>query len=240
MRRRVLGGVAAFLLAVIGAALLLSYVAGADRRALAGVEAVSVLVVTEPIAKGTAGDRLTSSVKAKMLPAVALGPGAVDQLSQLTGKVATTDLVPGEQLLASRFADPATLAGADKVKVPKGMQEISLALEPQRVVAGQLTTGSTVGLFVSLPKDVDRPAETRLLLNKVLVTRLQGNAASAASTGISSAATSTAVLVTLAVTAADAERVVFGAENGTVWLSAQPADAVETGSSLVNAENVYR
>jgi pilus assembly protein CpaB len=226
-------------LAVIGATLLLSYVAGADRRALAGVETVSVLVVTEPIAKGTAGDRLTSSVKAKMLPAVALGPGAVAQLSQLTGKVATTDLVPGEQLMTSRFADPATLEGADKVKVPKGMQEISLALESQRVVGGQLATGSTVGLFLSLPKDVDRPAQTRLVMNKVLVTRVQGNVAGS-KTGLSSAAASTAVLVTLAMTAADAERVVFGAENGTVWLSAEPADADETGTRLVNAENVYR
>ena len=38
-------------------------------------------------------------------------------------------------------------------------------------------------------------------------------------------------MVTLAVTAADAEKVVYAAEHGTIWLSNEPTDAVATGTS---------
>ena len=37
-------------------------------------------------------------------------------------------------------------------------------------------------------------------------------------------------MVTLAVTAAKAEKIVFAAENGTIWLSNEPTDAVATGT----------
>jgi pilus assembly protein CpaB len=47
-----------------------------------------------------------------------------------------------------------------------------------------------------------------------------------------------AVLVTLALTAPDAEQLVWGMENGSVWLSAEPTDATEDGTRVVTAEEV--
>jgi pilus assembly protein CpaB len=231
------------LLAVVGALMLLSYVAGADQRALAGVKTVTVLVVAKPIAAGTSADQLTSLVKPKKLPALAVTSGAVGSLSQVTGKVTTADLVPGEQLLAQRFVDPATLAQANEVKVPAGMQQLSVALDPQRVVAGQVQPGSRVGVFVSLPKDGDRPAQTHQLLHKVLVTKLQGggDTTSTAGKAVASAATAASaggVLVTLALNGGEAERVVYGAEYGTIWLSVEPSDASQTNTQVVTEENV--
>jgi pilus assembly protein CpaB len=220
------------LLAVVGALMLLSYVAGADQRALAGVKTVTVLVVAKPIAAGTSADQLTSLVKPKKLPALAVTSGAVGSLSQVTGKVTTADLVPGEQVLAQRFVDPATLAQANEVKVPAGMQQLSVALDPQRV-----------GVFVSLPKDGDRPAQTHQLLHKVLVTKLQGggDTTSTAGKAVASAATAASaggVLVTLALNGGEAERVVYGAEYGTIWLSVEPSDASQTNTQVVTEENV--
>lgn len=231
------------LLAVVGAVLLLSYVAGADQRALAGVQTVSVLVVVKPVPAGTAADQLSTLVAAKTLPAMAVNAGTVGNLSQLAGKVATTDLLPGEQLLAKRFVDPATLAGANEVKVPAGLQQISVALDSQRVVAGQVNPGSRVGVFVSLPKDGNRPAQTHLMLHQVLVTKIQGGTATASGDGksVSSAAAAPAaggVLVTLALTGGEAERVVYGAEYGTIWLSVEPSDATQTDTQVVTEENV--
>ncbi|TRW42721.1 hypothetical protein FJ693_20370, partial [Georgenia yuyongxinii] len=46
------------------------------------------------------------------------------------------------------------------------------------------------------------------------------------------------VLVTLAVSAPDAERVVFGAEHGTLWLSLESADAPEQGTRILTEEDV--
>jgi pilus assembly protein CpaB len=241
MRRRVIGGVAGLLLAIVGAVLLSSYVGAADQRAQSGMRSMTVLVVTKPIAEGTSGDQLAGLVSPKELPAVAVPAGVVGNLSELAGQVATTDLQVGEQLLSSRFVDPATLRRAGEVAVPKGMQEVSIAVDPQRVVGGNVTAGSKIGLFVSLPKDETNPAQTSLMLDQVLVSRVNGNTTSSPSTLKSTAGTTTStssVLVTLAVSAADAEKVVFGAEFGTLWLSLEPAGAVVSGTRVVTRENV--
>src|SRR4051794_28275219 len=106
MRRRLLAALAALLLAALGAVVLLAYVRGADSRALAGVQTVGVLVVDQPIPEGTPAEDLTALVRTEQLPARAAVPGRVSDLSALAGEVATVDLQPGEQLLASRFAAP--------------------------------------------------------------------------------------------------------------------------------------
>jgi pilus assembly protein CpaB len=46
-------------------------------------------------------------------------------------------------------------------------------------------------------------------------------------------------MITLAVTAAQAEAVVFGMEHGTIWLTLEPADADTGGTSVVEPENIY-
>jgi len=44
---------------------------------------------------------------------------------------------------------------------------------------------------------------------------------------------------TLAVTARDAEEVVFGAEHGTLWLSLEPDGADTSGTQVLTPDNVY-
>src|SRR5919112_1077893 len=160
--RRLIAALAALLLAGVGAALLLGYVGAADRRAMAGMQTVPVLVVVKPVAKGTPAEKLTGLVTKKSLPVKAVAPGTVSELKPISGRVTTTDLQPGEQVLASRFVDPALLVNPNEVKIPKGMQQLSLALESQRILGGELTAGATVGVFVSLPKEDARPAQTHL------------------------------------------------------------------------------
>jgi pilus assembly protein CpaB len=242
MKRRIIAAVAAVLLAGVGAVLLLGYVGNADRRALAGLKSEDVLVVTKPVPEGTTAEALAKLVSLKPLPATAVAEGALTSLSAISGQVATTELQPGEQVLASRFADPATLAGADDVHVPPGLQQLAVSLDPQRVIGGQLTAGSTVGIFVSLPKDGDSPAQTHLVQHKVLVTKVGGGTASPAPEGGNAAATGAdaALMVTLAVSSHDAETLVFGAEHGTLWLSLEPADVVVSGTRVVTRANVNK
>jgi pilus assembly protein CpaB len=47
------------------------------------------------------------------------------------------------------------------------------------------------------------------------------------------------LMITLAVTAAQAEAVVFGMEHGTIWLTLEPADADTGGTSVVDPGNIY-
>src|SRR5918992_3395226 len=107
--RRLIAALAAVLLAGVGAVLLLGYVGSADKRAMAGMETVKVLVVQKRVPEGTPAEKLTGLVTTKTLPVKAVAPGTLSSLQPISGRVATTNLEPGEQLLASRFVDPATL-----------------------------------------------------------------------------------------------------------------------------------
>ena len=47
-------------------------------------------------------------------------------------------------------------------------------------------------------------------------------------------------MVTLAVSAAQAEAVVYGIEHGTLWLSLEPKDAKTGGTDVLDAGNIYK
>jgi len=247
VRRRFLAAVAALVLLVAGTAVLLAYVHGADVRALAGARTVDVLVVDKPIPAGTAGSEIAGMVSTEVVPAKVALPGRVTDLAQLTGRVATVELEPGEQLLSTRFQRPADMQAPGTVAVPAGLQEVTVVLEPQRAVGGRLAAGDTVGVLVSLKPDGGQP-ETHAVLHKVLVTQIQGapapadSAQTSGSTQTASAASPAPtqnLLVTLAVSAAQAEAVVFGAEHGTLWLTLEPKAARTTGTSVITPDTIY-
>jgi pilus assembly protein CpaB len=240
MRRRLLAATAALVLALVGTVVLVAYVRGAETRALAGVQTVDVLVVQQPVPAGTAAPELTGLVGVEQVPAKAAVQGRVTDLDELAGQVATVDLQPGEQLLAARFAGPDDLQAPGTVAVPAGAQEVSVLLEPQRAVGGRLAAGDTVGVFISLD-----PPSTHVVLHRVLVTQVQGapvpveSGEDVETASAGSAAPAASLMVTLAVTAEQAEGVVFGAEHGTLWLSLEPEGANTDGTEIVTPDNVY-
>jgi pilus assembly protein CpaB len=239
LRRRLLAALAALVLAALGAVVLLAYVRGADDRALAGLQTVDVLVVDRLVPEGTPGEELAELVRTERLPARAAVPGAVTDLDELAGRVATVDLQPGEQLLAARFAAPEDLSVPGTVAPPEGAAEVSLLLEPQRAVGGRLAAGDTVGVHVSLD------GQTDVVLSRVLVTQVQGapvavadgEGTDTASSG--GAAPSASLMVTLGLRPEAAEAVVFGMEHGTVWLSLEPEGVDTSGTEVLTPANVY-
>jgi pilus assembly protein CpaB len=243
MRRRLIAASAALVLLFTGTVVLLAYVRSADARALAGVRTTEVLVADQVIPEGTPADQLGALVRTEVLPAKAVLSGRVTELADLAGQVSTVDLQPGEQLLAARFAAPEDLGTPGTVPVPEGLQEVSVQLEPQRAVGGRLAAGDTVGVVVSRSEEDGR---THAVLHRVLVTQVQGAPApveegegdtETASAG--SAAPTSSLMVTFAVTAAQAEAVVFGAEHGTLWLSLEPEGARTEGTDVLTGKNIY-
>jgi pilus assembly protein CpaB len=241
LKRRLVAAVLALVLAGAGAVLLMGYVKGADRRAMAGMETANVLVVSALIPKGTAADALTKLVATEVLPAKAVAAGTVSSLAAIAGLVATTDLQPGEQLFASRFVDPATLTDTDAIEIPAGMQQVSVPMERPRMLGAMLSPGATVGVFVSLPRDGEQAPLTHLVLHQVLVTSVGGDLPALPSDGEDQASEpADMVSVTFALSAPDAEKLVFGAEHGRLWLSLEPADATTSGTRVVTAGNVNK
>jgi pilus assembly protein CpaB len=233
MRTRIIAVAIAAVLAVAGAVALVVAFRSADQAATAGAQLQAVLVVKSEIPAGTAADRLGDAVRVDRIPARYVAEGAVGDPGDLAGLVAAVDLQPGEQVLASRFARPTELASAGiRVAVPDGLQEVSVAVDLQRIAGGAVGPGDRVGVFVSYDASGEGARTTTLLLNQVLVTSLRStvdpDADGQQAQGL--------VLVTLALDADQAKAVVNAAEFGHLWMSAQNdatavPDAVPTGAA---------
>lgn len=153
MNKRVIAIVAAVALAAVGTFILVNYVQGAEDRALAGEETVDVLVVDRLITAGTPVENLGSSVRVERVPAKVQAAGSVPDLSALEGTVATVDLLPGEQVVTTRFQPAAVFQelqeSAREVDVPRGYLEVTVELSPVRALGGEVKAGDTVGVVVS-------------------------------------------------------------------------------------------
>jgi pilus assembly protein CpaB len=235
MNRKLTGLAAAVVLALVGTLLLVGYVSSAEARAVSGEELVSVLVVTDKIEAGTPAAEIAKSVKTEHVPAKVRAVGAVGSLKALSGKYAAVELLPGEQLVADRFVASVARAG-----VPTGLLEVTLSLDPERALGGQIASGDTVAVIASFEDLSNNVAATHLLRHKVLVTNVQLDPSTETSEdGKSKVAPTGKLLVTLALDAPSVEKVVFAAERGTVWLSAEPKDAVEEGTQIVTKASVF-
>jgi pilus assembly protein CpaB len=224
MRGRVAAVLVALALAVAATAALVAYAAGADRRAIANQEPVLVYVAKARIPAGTGGEDAQNRglIERTALPRRAVAGGAVRSLEQLGGRIAAVDIVPGEQLLAARWVGRGEAPGGRLLAIPEGHQAVSIALDPTRQVSGFVTPGDRVSVVVSLtlPRR-GRPQRTsRFLLQDVQVLAIGATAQEGRRAGQGRNQSLSAV--TLAVRPADVERVVFAAENGSLYLSLLP------------------
>ena len=149
MNRRWIGVLASIALVALGTFVLVRYVQGADERALAGEETVEVLVVNTAVPRGAAAEDLQGKVDTVLVPTKVQAPGSVADLSALAGTFASVDLVPGEQLLASRFVSAEELIALDDFAVPDGLLEVTLSLSPDRALGGELIPGDEVAIIAS-------------------------------------------------------------------------------------------
>lgn len=222
-RQKLIGIVASVLLAAVGTALLVSFVRGAEDRALDGEKTVEVLVVDSTIPKGTKGEDIGGNVRMEQVPVKVATKDALTNTLGLAGKVAAVDLLPGEQLVPSRFATPAEVQG-----IGPNMLQVTVSMDAVRAIGGQVRKGDTVAVTLSL----DDPDTSHIVLHKVKVTDVRTSDGMPVTTPASGPAPTGNILVTLAVDAPSVERVVFGAEYGRLWLSWQPKEAGEGGTKV--------
>jgi pilus assembly protein CpaB len=270
MGRNVIGIIVALVLAAVGTVVLVGYVGTAEERARAGEELVEVYVVDSRIATGTAGSDIEGLVRIEEVPAKVRADGHVSNLAAIGDLVAAVDLLPGEQLLADRFVARTDVVNRPVgVIVPDDAIELTVSLEPQRIIGGLLEPGDTVAVFASFePFDLypvgdgetlieidgqelpvsteDLPSQTPnttdLLLRKVLVTAVQFDTSSYGNDRDRDALTEAPgnnLLVTLALTPADAERLVFTAEFGLIWLGIERSTVPEEQTPIQTRGSVY-
>ncbi|MEX0869245.1 MAG: RcpC/CpaB family pilus assembly protein, partial [Nitriliruptoraceae bacterium] len=213
MRTRLLAAIAAGALVVAGTLLLVAYVRGVEERVRAGEELVEVLVVQQVVEAGTPAEALADVVAPTPIARRNVADSAVRTIeaftSSLAGRVTDAVLFPGEQVLETRLVDPED-TDADVVDVPPRLHEVTVALDAQRTVGGTLAPGDLVAAYVSLAEGPGEAKEgaTHLVLHKLLVTQVQFEPDAGA--GVDAVWPAGQILVTVAVDAGEAERLVFG------------------------------
>ncbi|GAB2625698.1 hypothetical protein Aab01nite_16040 [Paractinoplanes abujensis] len=259
MRRRlVLLGVAA-LLALLSAVAVVAYARGADRRAVEGKKGTWVLLATATIPSGTTGAQIRSKrlVRQVLMPAETVPSGALTKLdSALDLRKLNADLAPDQMLLSRQFevAVKPTASPAPTFKVPADRLAVSVQLGVAPQVAGNVKRGDRVAVFLTTPKqDTDsNPQKTSVLLPKVTVLSVGESTEpaqapvvvqkSGAAAVMSSAVPSPSVgsteqliryVVTLAVTAEQAEELVNGYNRGLLHLGLLGAKATVTATPTV-------
>ena len=150
-KRRIIGIVAAVLLALVGTVSLVAYVNSAKDNAVADEALVDVYVVDEFVPKGAASETIAASVSIEQVPARLKQADAITDLASLGDEVAAADLQPGDQLLTARLAAKEAVVEEVSDKV-----QVSTLLEAERAVGGAIKKGDLVGVYVSFdPFDVE-------------------------------------------------------------------------------------
>lgn len=238
MTRRSVLLLLATLVAVIGTGLVAVYVRSADNRAQAQYDTVDVLRAVQIIEPGETIEAITSGGKLKLeaVPANQRLDGALTSTDALEGLVATQRIYPKEQIIASKFGGA---AAGPTLSIPKGMQAISVNLTDYARVAGFVNPGSEVAIYHVQPMDSSGngvtdagpapaassgPSQTvQLLLKKVLVVGVGSTSTTTTKTTTPEGEATTEevpkTLLTVAVSQADAERLMFASADGNGSLS---------------------
>ncbi|GAA0231217.1 Flp pilus assembly protein CpaB [Cryptosporangium japonicum] len=247
MRRRLLALALAFVLALLGCVGILAYVGGADERAVAGKEPVSVLVATALLPAGTTGAELRNSGKVKTvrMPAETVPKDALGSIpSGLDNLALTADVQPSQLLLRGALGQKQTSTGG--LTIPAGKLAVSVDMTAASRVAGYVQRGSEVAVFYTYQPIPDAEngaavsSSQQITATRVLLSRAQVLAIGEKKTETTSSSNGSTVSVTLAASQSDAERLVQASQTGTLSLGLlDGAVTVEPGSG-VDTETLFR
>jgi pilus assembly protein CpaB len=215
--------VAALTIALLGVVGVVVYAQAADGRAVAGQATQAVFIAKAEVPMGTsAADAVSQALIVQQNVVVKGVPqGALKTVTADIGKlVATSTILPGEIVLASRFG--ALTSVAETQAIPPGKIAITVTLTDTQRIAPLLTPQSHIVIFDTLGGkaggSATTPEETRILLPDVQVIAVGSQTAqpaqSAAAGQSSQQGAGNAALITLAVSPADGQLLVHAVQTG--------------------------
>jgi Flp pilus assembly protein CpaB len=216
--------------AALAAILLIVYLNGYRTSLKSATAPTPVLVANRLIAKGTPASVLGSqgAFQLATVPEEHVKTGAVADPELIAGRVAVRDLLPGQQLTVADFST--TTTNAVPTRITGSERALSISVDAQHGMIGQVASGNYVDVYVSLERN-GIPAVSLVKANvQVLETPAGGSG------GVGSGNTSNYVFK---VSSSDAGRFAYAAENGQIWIVARPAaNAVPTRPSVVTAQQL--
>jgi pilus assembly protein CpaB len=207
MKRHVLVLGLALVLATVGTLAVLQYVRQADARALAGKDAMTVLVADQLVPAGTRAGDAQRMLRAEPMPADSVPADALGAIGpDLASLVAAADIQPGQLVLRALFVDE--LPASSPLPIPAGRVAVTVQLGLPQDVAGYVTRGAEVAVFDT---GTDTETGTRLLIPRITVLAVGPAQADGQPAEQSTPDLSAGVLLTFAATAEEAELLVHRA-----------------------------
>ena len=235
-RRKALLLVAA-VIAAVGTLLVFLYVRGADTRADQRYDAVQVLRVVKPIAAGETVEAAQSAgkIESGSVSKKDLLPDALTGTEPIAGKIATSNMFPGEQLISSKFGATGSTSG---LAIPKGKIAISINLSDPSRVAGFVNPGDKVAIFLT------GSGSARLLLPSITVIGAGTTTVTTTTTTDPTGAQSTEqlpkTLLTLGVAQPEAEKILLGQKVGELAFGLLNEESQVAPSQGANSQNLFR
>jgi pilus assembly protein CpaB len=223
---------------IVGAAATYLVVRNSDDGSATGAGKVSVLVADKPIPAGTTGATAVSTglVKNKAIDAGARPPTALTDASQLAGKTVTLGVSEGAILTSDQFQAAQTRIGT--LKIPDGKTALAVELSNVPGVAGFAGAGDRINVYgvVKAGSDPKLPqGAAHLIMQNTEVLNVNGTtlAATQGQPG------GTGLLYLLAVSPAEAERLIYLSTFESLYFSLMSKDsapvAATPGSSIADA-----
>jgi pilus assembly protein CpaB len=251
--RRVLILVIAVALAGLTAFLTFNYANNADERAYKGAELVKVYMVKQDIPKGLPGEKALDEgyIGQESIPRNFFPARAITNPQALRGQVALAGLSVGVPIVEGNFVEPRLAQESFAQRLGKDNQAVTLAVSDVEGVARLVVPGDHVNLMLTTDKP---PApgqtggkETQFVLQNVEVlavgasTTLQPGESAIQPQNVQAgqAKTVDSGLMTFAVPAMDAERVVHASQVGSIHLTLVPPDYAPAPVTPVNNGNLF-
>jgi pilus assembly protein CpaB len=199
-----------------------------------GTETESVLVANQLIPKGTVGDAVASSglFRPTAISSSNVHASAVTDAAALSGKVATRDIYPGQQILAADF----TTGGSDlRGRIQGDQRAISIPLDSSHGILGVVKDGDHVDVLAAFAGSgaagTSQPV-VRTLFQNVLVLKAPTTFNTSTNSGKDGN-------VTLRVSDRDAARLAYASDQGKVWLVLRPpAGALQSRPTAVTLGSI--
>lgn len=245
MRTKAIIIVIALILAGVATVLAVNYINSARSEVAASSEPIEVLVAQEDIPRGAAAEELIAGgmIALEQVPQRYVAADAISSERAIEGQVLNTPLSKGEQVTTARFSLPSAAGLA--YSVPADQVAIAIPVDEVRGISGMVRPGDRVAVFVTIESaDEAEEAEegakvTRLLIPEAKVVAM-GTALTSEPVAQTTQGEGGAIVtgsreepeapsvMTLAVPPADAEKLIFSEEVGSVWVTLLPA-TVEIG-----------
>lgn len=252
MGRRTIMLLASVLIAALGTTLVFVYANGANDRALADQKPVKVLFAKTAIAAGVSASDASKAgaLELREIASKSVAPGAISDITPIADKVALSQIFPGEQIITAKFGDRGSVSS---LPIPGDRMGISVQLGDPARVAGFVQPGSNVTVFVTLKPEASTstaaqaqaaPTFTRVLLPKVEVVAVGpstfvNSTNTDSSTGQTNTEQLSKAILTLALTQAEAQKVIYASQNGDLYFGLLTGDSKVAPAAPTTADNLF-